>query len=78
LDLTGRLTASPRSAVASRWKAAFSGSSSILPEPERASITAGGHTRRPNWPTFIAFAERYYQSPSAAAGMRYAVWRTLL
>src|ERR1022692_3649915 len=36
-------TAPPRSAVASSWKVAFSGSSSsILPEPERAWIGASG------------------------------------
>jgi hypothetical protein len=25
---------------------------------------AGGHTTGPNWPTFIAFAERYFKSAS--------------
>jgi hypothetical protein len=26
---------------------------------------SGGHTPGPNWPTFIAFADRYFKSPAA-------------
>ena len=26
---------------------------------------SGGHTPAPNWPTFIAFAERYFNAPAA-------------
>jgi hypothetical protein len=28
---------------------------------------SGGHTPAPNWPTFIAFAERYFTVPAEAA-----------
>ena len=28
---------------------------------------SAGHTPGPNWPTFIAFAERYFNAPPAAA-----------
>jgi hypothetical protein len=27
---------------------------------------SGGHTTAPNWPTFLAFAERYMKSPESA------------
>jgi hypothetical protein len=27
---------------------------------------SGGHTPAPNWPTFIAFAERYFKAPAPA------------
>ena len=28
---------------------------------------SGGHTPGPNWPTFLAFAERYFKAPPPAA-----------
>jgi hypothetical protein len=30
----------------------------------------GGHTTGPNWPTFLAFADRYIKGPSPAAGSK--------
>jgi hypothetical protein len=27
---------------------------------------AGGHTTGPNWPTFLAFADRYIHTPAPA------------
>jgi hypothetical protein len=27
---------------------------------------SGGHTNGPNWPTFLAFAERYFNEPAGA------------